>query len=107
LQLNKVTLNHLLDKSNEELLEKNELLSNFKAGLAHDISILEEKIASLVCDETEKNDVRVYHHHLKEVFAIQRNELARLRKEKLFSDQILRKHAERIDLSEAQIFHNH
>ncbi len=103
LQLNRVTLQHLNEKSKSDILDKNELLANFKSGLEKDISVLEEKIASLECDESEKNNVQIFYQQLKEVFSIQRNELARLRNEKLFSDEILRKQAEKIDLSEAQI----
>src|SRR5690606_2433276 len=103
LQLSKVSLNYLTDPSKIDLLEKNELLANFKIGLENDVTILEGKIASLICDETEKNDVLIFHQQLKEIYTVQRNELARLRNDNLFTDEILRKQAERIDLSEAQI----
>ncbi|MDR7131976.1 CPA1 family monovalent cation:H+ antiporter [Algoriphagus sp. 4150] len=102
LQLNKTTLNYLSKKSQDQLVE-NRLLTNYKASLENEISNLEEKVSSLEYDEIENNDIILFHQELHNIFTIQRNELARLRKEKLFSDEILRKQGEKIDLSEAQI----
>jgi len=102
LRLNKVALNYLSEKENEGVKE-NELVMNYRTGLEKDVINLEEKIASLECDASMKNDVANYHQQLKTIYAIQRNELALLRREKLFSDEMLRKQAERIDLREAQL----
>ncbi|MCH7397671.1 Na+/H+ antiporter [Belliella sp. DSM 107340] len=107
LQLNKTTLNYLSDKDLVDLIEKNMLLANYKASLENEIPILEEKIASLDCDESEKNDVHLFRQELHKIYRMQRNELARLRNEKLFSDEILRKQGEMIDLHEAQISNSH
>jgi len=103
LQLNKTTLDYLSDKSQEELIGSNSLLANFKSSLEDEIPILQEKIASIAYDVSDKNDVNIYHQELHKIYRIQRNELARLRNKKLFSDEVLRKQGEKIDLNEAQI----
>ncbi|MNY55276.1 hypothetical protein D3C86_1912390 [compost metagenome] len=58
---------------------------------------------SLECDETEHREIKKYHHLLLEIYAIQRKELFRMRKEKLFSDEEIRKAELQLDLNELKI----
>lgn len=103
LQLNKVALAYLSNENMEDILESNELIANYKNGLSNDVKMLEEKIASLSCDASDNSDVIEFYQELRTIYALQRKELAKLRKANQFSDEIIRRQAERIDLSEAFI----
>ena len=106
LSLNKVALAYLNEKQ-PILLSQNELITIFKSDLENEIANLSAKLTSLECNESEKNDVLVFRNQLKIIYNLQRKELVRLRKAKLFSDEVLRREAERIDLDEARLFQNH
>ena len=49
--------------------------------------------------------MEVYNHILKDIYHIQRQELHKIRKEKQFSDDVIRKQEMQIDLSDTKIPH--
>ena len=83
--------------------KENELISFFRASLENDISSTQQRLASLECDETEHQEIELYHKVLSEVYALQRKELFRLRKEKFFSDEEIRKAELQLDLNDLKI----
>jgi CPA1 family monovalent cation:H+ antiporter len=57
----------------------------------------------LESDETEHHEIEKYHHVLLDIYSIQRKELFKMRKEKLFSDEEIRKAELQLDLNELKI----
>jgi len=95
-----------LKRLNEEhsgAVSENELVEFHKQQLESDISIFVHKLESLECDATEKNEIDRYKNVLRDLFRVQREELVQLRKEKVFSNDELRKHEDYLDLDESKI----
>jgi monovalent cation/hydrogen antiporter len=92
-----------LNEHHRSAVAENELVEFLKKQLENDISLFVQKLESLECDETERNEIERYKHVLRDLFKVQREELVLLRKEKYFSDDELRKHEAYLDLDEAKI----
>lgn len=93
----------IVNKKYEGELNDNELVAFYKSNLESDIQVANKRLESLECDETEHREIKKYHHLLLEIYAIQRKELFRIRKEKLFSDEEIRKAELQLDLNELKI----
>ena len=102
LRLTKVALHALTEKYSKEL-EDNELVQNLKSSLENDISLTTQRIESLECDTTEKEEIELYNKVLIDLIKVQRDELIVLRKEREFENELLRKHTEQLDLNEARL----
>ncbi len=102
LRLRKAALQELTNKY-EGLLKENELIANLKLQLENDISLTTEKLRSLEYNEAQQQKIAAYHSLLRELIQVQRTELARLRNEKIFTDEMLRKQADQLDFDEAKI----
>lgn len=81
----------------------NELVGLYKSSLENEISSRRLALSSIECGSTKRHEVAVFHKIAREVFALQRKELFRLRKEKLFSDEEIRKAEMQLDLDELKI----
>ncbi len=99
LQLMKVALKRLEEKFAREILE-NELVSNLKLQLQSDVTLTTQKMESLECDFTEREEHTAV---LLDLIQTQRKELTTLRKSNAFSDEILRKQEAQLDLDEARV----
>lgn len=104
---------HMMQAALKRLDEKyvpeqreNELVDNMKKQLQSNISLFNQKLESLECDETETNERALYNRVLKDIISVQRKELQRLRKQRLFEDDVLRRQEARLDLDEAKISYN-
>ncbi|MEF9479239.1 hypothetical protein OWR28_17225 [Chryseobacterium sp. 1B4] len=53
-----------------------------------------------------QNDMAEYHKVMLDIFALQRNELFKMKREKLFSDDEIRKAESQLDLNELKITGN-
>ncbi|TDB68235.1 Na+/H+ antiporter [Arundinibacter roseus] len=93
----------VLTEKHEVNLADNELVANLKTQLENDLALTRQKLDSLECAESNLEELSVFHHVTKELIQIQREELAVLRAEKLFSDEMLRKQAAQLDLDEARL----
>lgn len=102
LRLDKTALRLVGDRY-ASLPEENELVGLYKSDLENRISHTERQLASLECDTSDLVRTQAYHHLLKEVYTLQRKELFRLRKEKIFSDEEIRKAELQLDLNELKI----
>lgn len=94
----KVISEHYLAKTNE-----NELVGFYMDSLQTDIADGRKHLESLECDETEIAEIHLYHKVLLSVYAAQRKELFKLRKEKFYSDEEIRKAELQLDLNELKI----
>ncbi|MEO6684525.1 MAG: cation:proton antiporter, partial [Dyadobacter sp.] len=101
---------HLMRAALEELNEKfafeitdNELVGFLKNQLENDITLVHQRLESLECDDTEKEEIELYNSVRIQLFSVQRRKLIWLRNENLFSDEELRKHERQLDFEEAKI----
>lgn len=102
LLLEKNALKIIVEKHNLKSVE-NDLLGIYKSNLEDNVENLQRKVASLDCDEMEFKKIQEYNNILKQVYALQRKELFRFRKEKLFSDEEIRKAEMQLDLNDLKI----
>lgn len=102
LRLNKAALNHVLENYPDDA-STNELLSFFKSNLESEIYNAEECLISLRCDQVEHHEIETYHRVLNQIYALQRKELFRLRREKFYSDEEIRKAELQLDLNDLKV----
>lgn len=99
IHLKKASLKLLGDKHAEHL-SRNQLVANLKSQLESDVRLTEQRLNSLDCQYSEWETYRLV---LTDVLREQREELARLRGGMAYSDEVLRKHADQLDLDEARM----
>lgn len=102
MRLNSVSLQRLSEEHSKHV-SANELVAFLKRDLENSIAHIQQRINSLECVESEKNAVHTYHKVLLDVYAQQRKELFQIRREKLYSDEEIRKAEMQIDLNEIGI----
>ena len=101
IRLSKVAI-ELIDGKYAEHAKENELLRIYKSHLQNEITDKQMELECLECS-TRKKGVPLYHQAAKEVFGLQRKELFKLRKEKVYSDEEIRNAEMQIDLDELKI----
>jgi CPA1 family monovalent cation:H+ antiporter len=102
LRLMRVALKELNEKYAFEIRD-NELVGFLKNQLENDISIVHQRLESLECDDTEKEEIELYNKVLLHLFTVQRAELFAMKKGNHFSDEELRKMERQLDFDEAKI----
>lgn len=102
LRLKEAALQQLNKKYAAEIAG-NKLVGILKKDLENDITEISEQLDSPECDEAEQQEINIYHRVLLDLYAVQRKELFRLRKEKFFSDEEIRKIEMQLDLNELKI----
>jgi Na+/H+ antiporter len=103
LALMNAAIDHL-NKKYVQQTEDNELVGFLKDKLENDISVVGKRLTSMECNETQINDKIVYYEILKDLYKVQRKELVKLRSQKIYSDEEIRKHESQLDLDETKIF---
>ncbi|KMQ64522.1 sodium:hydrogen antiporter [Chryseobacterium angstadtii] len=105
-----IRLDHLavtrLNEKYKNSLTGNSLVENFKNSLENDLEMHKSHLSSLEMCSNRQNDLKEYHQIMLDIFAIQRKELFRLKREKLFSDDEIRKAESQLDLNELRITGN-
>jgi CPA1 family monovalent cation:H+ antiporter len=102
LRLMRTALKELNEKYAFEMKD-NELVGFLKDKLESDITIVDQRLASMECDATQQEEINLYNKVLIHLYDIQRTELYKMRKEKTYSDEEIRKHESQLDLDEAKI----
>lgn len=82
---------------------QNSLIGLYKTNLERELENVKGRLATLQVEATEQGEVKLYHKMLLTIYAQQRKELFRLRKEKFFSDEEIRKAELQLDLNELKI----
>lgn len=90
----------LLSEKHARHLEENELVANLRSQLESDIKLTEQRMDSFDCQMSEMEDYQLV---LTDVIREQREELIRLRATLQFSDEVIRKQADQLDLDEARL----
>ena len=102
LRLKKVALTLLNEKFASDISE-NELVGLLKNNLESDVEEAKQRLESLECDTMAQEEIERYHHVLLDLYSHQRKELFQLRKEKAFSDEVIRKQELQLDLDETKV----
>jgi len=93
----------LLSEKHRHHLEKNELVANLRSQLESDIKLTEQRMESFDCQMSEMDSYQLV---LTDILREQREELVRLRATLQYSDDVIRKQADQLDLDEARLTRN-
>jgi len=102
LRLDSIALALLNEKYNHEI-PGNERLAFLRSDLEKDITVTRQYLESVDTEITKAEDEHLYQEALIDIYASQRKELFKLRKEKVFSDEEIRKAELQLDLNELKI----
>ncbi len=105
IRLNNLSINRLTEKYSSNL-ETNSLIENFKNTVENDILQQQSHLESLEMCTNRRNDLNEYHEIMLDIFALQRKELFKIKREKEFSDDEIRKAESQLDLNELKITGN-
>jgi CPA1 family monovalent cation:H+ antiporter len=102
LKLNQAALKQLRRHYQQDITD-NELVGFYRDNLQQDINNTRLQLDALECDAMQLAEIDRYHHILRDIYGVQRQELYRLRQENLFSDEEIRKMEVQLDLDELKI----
>jgi len=102
LRLNTAALNYLETTYPFEIAD-NEFVGLYKEELQNNIVTTRQKLDSMECDDCERIEIEQYSHVLHSVYRVQREELFKLRKEKYYSDEEIRRVEMQLDLEEMRV----
>lgn len=102
IRLDKLALNTLQEKYQKNI-NRNNLVENFKNTIENDIKLHKNHLSSIEMCTNRQNDLREYHEIMLDIFALQRKELFTMKREKLYSDDEIRKAESQLDLNELKI----
>lgn len=105
LRLDNLALERVSQKY-ERLLRENTLVENFKDNLNNDVALQEGYLSSLEMCTNRRNDINDYNNMMLDIFGLQRKELFKMKREKDFSDEEIRKVESHLDLNELKITGN-
>jgi CPA1 family monovalent cation:H+ antiporter len=92
-----------IDKEYGAEVEKIGLLSSLKIEMQNALQHSLKKLESMECEQIETAEMKIYSKVLKDLYMLQRNELHQIRREKEFSDEVIRKQEMQIDLSDTKV----
>ncbi|MDN3588406.1 Na+/H+ antiporter [Pedobacter aquatilis] len=95
-----------LDKLNADYQHQcthNELMVNLKAELQHSLIEKRDTLNAFKKGEIDTTDLKAYHEIMIALIAVQRDELHRLKSDKNYDDEVIRKEEWRLDLEELGI----
>lgn len=99
LRLSRVALD-LLNKKYADAVHENEFVGFLKQNFENDLNITQQRLSSLECTTMQKTEVEESNKILCEIYALQREEIFRLRQNKSFDDEEIRKAEMQLDLNE-------
>ncbi|WP_419870431.1 Na+/H+ antiporter [Chryseobacterium sp. CT-SW4] len=102
IQLDSLALERI-DENYQESLETNGLVQNLKKSLENSIRVNQNHLDSLDTSSNGKDNLKEYHHIMLDIFNLQRKELVKMKRQKLFSDEEIRKAESQLDLNELKI----
>ncbi|WP_128543387.1 Na+/H+ antiporter [Larkinella soli] len=102
LHLYKAALHRLRDQHSGQISE-NDLVANLEDRLENDIRLTTQWLEAEECDEHEQEDLNRYHAVFTDLVRAQRRELARLRRNGNYDDELLRRQEAQLDLEEERV----
>lgn len=106
LRLARAAIRELEEKYPQEV-QKYELLNYLREQLESDISVTSRTLECLTCNDEKKLEVEVHKQVMQDLFRVQRKELFLMRREKIYSDEHIRRQESILDLDEARVHHHH
>ncbi|MBV8325073.1 Na+/H+ antiporter [Chryseobacterium sp.] len=105
MRLDQLAVNKL-DKEYKKTVNDNSLVGNFRKGLQQDIQLHQNHLSSIEMCNDRQHDMKIFHKIVLEIIALQRKELFKMKREKQFSDDEIRKAESQLDLNELKITGN-
>ncbi|WP_042722226.1 Na+/H+ antiporter [Flavobacterium sp. B17] len=102
IRLDNLALGRLHEKYQSNI-NTNSLVENFKNTIGNDIKLHKNHLDSIEMCTNRRNDLNEYHQIMLDIFALQRKELFKMKREKEFSDDEIRKAESQLDLNELKI----
>ena len=102
IRLDQLALKYLNKKYSTEIT-RNNLIENYNNSIQNDILLQNNQLESLEMCTNRKNDVDEYNQIMLDIYAQQRKELFRIKREKKFSDDEVRKAESQLNLNELKI----
>lgn len=92
-----------LDEKYKDDIVNNDLLINLKSEFENHLTHTHLKLDCMECLEKDQQELIVYRHVLKDIYHVQRTELFQIRKEKVYSDESIRREEMQVDIAEVRI----
>jgi len=102
MKLSKVSVEYM-DNKYSRLMVANNLLQRLKIQHENNISMSNEKISQLECVEADRGPLKQYQQVQSELLVLQRQELIKIRSEKTYDDELIRKVEQQLDYDEARL----
>ena len=99
----KETALHTLENDYTQLIETNSLVRHQKRKLENEMMMMADKTQCMASTENFSSSLHESKDVLRQVIQAQRNELHRMKREKIFDDQVLRGIEMQLDFDEAKI----
>ena len=99
----KETALHTLENDYTQLIETNSLVRHQKRKLENEMMMMADKTQCMASTENFSSSLQESKDVLRQVIQAQRNELHRMKREKIFDDQVLRGIEMQLDFDEAKI----
>jgi Na+/H+ antiporter len=106
LRLNEISLLQLKNKY-AGALEQNDFIRLYAEGLEAQSKNALQRIEENIRPEDEQVGIRQYHHVIREINELQKDELSKIRKENRFSDEVIRKVQLQLDLNDIKYDSKH
>ena len=104
LRLMKASVLHL-EKNFQQEIKENELVANLKKRIESSAALTSERLESLECQTIDFNEVQ-YKRVFLDIIHAQRNELLKMRNEKVFELEIIQKQQMELDFDESKFSQN-
>lgn len=105
LRLMRASLHHI-DTNFKSEIEENELVLNLRKRLANSVDLTSERLESLECQTMEFQEVHTYKKVYLDLINVQRKELNKIRKEKVFELEVIQKQQMELDFDESKLSQN-
>lgn len=105
LRLMRASLQHI-DTNFKSEIEENELVLNLRKRLANSVDLTSERLESLECQTMEFQEVHTYKKVYLDLINVQRKELNKIRKEKVFELEVIQKQQMELDFDESKLSQN-
>lgn len=102
LRLMKASVLHL-EKNFQQEIKENELVANLKKRIESTAALTSERLESLECQTIDFNEVHEYKRVFLDIIRAQREELLKMRNEKVFELEIIQKQQMELDFDESKL----
>jgi len=92
-----------LEKNFQQEIKQNELVANLKKRIESTAALTSERLESLECQTIDFNEVREYKRVFLYIIRAQRDELLKMRNEKVFELEIIQKQQMELDFDESKL----